>query len=315
MAGRATTTTVPSRTTASKALRQLAQKKTPLYTELAAPLRRAVLLYWGGMAGARKTLGLPGPSAPRQAWSRERVLEEIRKLHRSGQHMSTTAVMSAGRGDLVIAANKYAGGWVRARTLAGVSFKANRAVSMPVWDAATVIAEIQARCRAGLPLAISKAPKSLTCAACRIFGSWRDAITTAGLDYDAVLLRRQLSDEELLAWLRRLARRKPGMSLFDLDKHGEHAVACRRRWGSLEAAASAAGLTGWPVRLRAPAMSRAAVLRMLREWRKKHRSLQLAAVRDVVGGHYLINSAFHYFKSWSSAVAASRRQRNQELSM
>src|SRR5262249_12480357 len=150
------------------------------------------------------------------------------------------------------------------------------------------------------PLAISKVPKSLTCAACRIFGSWRDAITTAGFDYDSVLLLRQQSDKELLVWLRRLAREKPHMSLFDLDKHGEHTVACRRRWGSLEAAASAAGLTGWPIRLRTPATSRAAVLRMLREWRKEHHSLQLSAVRAIEGGHHLINSVFHHFKSWNS---------------
>jgi hypothetical protein len=119
-------------------------------------------------------------------------------------------------------------------------------------------------------------------------------------------LLRHHSDQELLTWLRRLASKKPHMSLFDLDKHGEHAVACRRRWGSLEAAASAAGLAGWPIRLRTPATSRAAVLKTLREWRKEHRSLQLSVVRGVEGGHHLINSAFHHFKSWNSAVTASR---------
>lgn len=264
MSRRAAITTVPSRTAAGKALRRLARKGTPLYTSLEAPLRRAVLVYWGGMAGARKALGLRKPPAPRQAWSRERVIAEIRSLHRSGQHMSTSAVTAAGRNDLVIAAMKYAGGWARARTMAGVSFKASRVFSMPVWDAGTVVAEIQVRHRQALPLAPSKAPKSLTCAARRIFGSWRKAITAAGFDYDSILLLRQHSDEELLAWLRQLARKKPHMSLFDLDKYGKHTVACRRRWGSLEAAATAAGITGWPLRLRAPAMSRAAVLRALR---------------------------------------------------
>jgi hypothetical protein len=219
--------------------------------------------------------------------------------------MSTSAVAAAGRNDLVIAAMKYAGGWARARTLAGVSFKASRGFSMPVWDAGTVVAEIRVRHRQGLPLALSKAPKSLTCAACRIFGSWREAITAAGLEYDSVLLLRQYSDEELLAWLRQLARKKPHMSLFDLDKYGKHTVACRRRWGSLEAAATAAGVTGWPLRLRTPAMSRAALLRVLRKWRKDQLPLQLSAVRQVAGGHHLINSAFHHFKSWDSALKAS----------
>jgi hypothetical protein len=308
MARRAAITSVPSRAAATKALRRLARKGPPLYTSLEAPLRRAVILYWESMDGARKALGLRKPPPPRQAWTRERVIAEIRKLHRSGQHMSTTAVTAAGRNDLVIAAMTYAGGWARARDVAGVKFNARRAFTMPVWDAATVVAEIQARRREGLPLAISKAPKSLTCAACRIFGSWRAAITAAGIDYNSVLLLRQHNDHELLAWLRKLARTNPHMSLYDLDKYGQHTVACRRRWGSLEAAARAAGLNDWPIRIRAPAMSRLAVVRTLRKWQKNALPLQLSAVRAIEGGHHLINSVFHYFKTWSAALEALSRR-------
>src|ERR1041385_5558262 len=218
MARRTATTNVPSRTAASKALRRLARRAIPLYTELEAPLRRAALLYWGSMTAARRALHLREPRARRQAWSRERVIKEIRKLHRAGHHMSSSAIVGAGREDLVLAAIKYTGGWVQARKEAGVPFKAKRLFNMPVWDAATVVAEIELRHRQGLPLALSKSPKSLTCAARRVFGSWRAAVTAAGLDYDAILLLRQYSDEQLLAWLRQLARKKPNMSLFDLDK-------------------------------------------------------------------------------------------------
>jgi hypothetical protein len=277
-----------------------------LYTELEAPLRRAVLLYWGGMAGARKALHLSAPPPPRQTWTRERVLDEIRKLHRSGQHMSTSAVYAAGRNDLVIAANKYAGGWVRARTMAGVRFKAHRAFSSPVWDAATVVAEINARYRQGLPLALSKSPKSLTCAAGRIFGSWRKAITAAGIDYDSILLLHQYSDAELLTWLRELARKHPHMTLYDLEKYGKHAVVCRRRWGSFEAAATAAKLSGWPLRTRTPAMSRVAALRTLRKWHRERIPLQVSALRKVEGGNHLINSLLHHFQDWNSAIKAAR---------
>jgi hypothetical protein len=65
----------------------------------------------------------------------------------------------------------------------------------------------------------------------RIFGSWRNAVTAAGIHYDSVLLRRNREDDELLAWLRPLARTKPRMSLHELEKAGQHAVICRRRWG------------------------------------------------------------------------------------
>ena len=299
---------VPSRTGAAKRLRQLAQEGTILYTELEAPLRRAVLLYWGGMGGARKALKLRRPPPPRQQWSRQRVIDEIRKLHRSGQHMSVTAVTSAGRSDLVIAATRYAGSWVRARTLAGVPFKGKQVFAMPVWDATTVVSEIRQRHLDGLPLASSKCSRSLTSAAGRIFGSWRKAVTVAGIDYDSVLLLRRYTDSELLVWLRDLAQTRPNMSLFDLDKHGEHTVACRRRWGSLESAAEAAGLTGWPARIRSPAMSRTAVLRLLRKWDKEDVPLRFTAVRRLVGGHHVITSAAHHFKSWNAAVDAALKR-------
>src|SRR5262252_313932 len=94
---------VPSRRAAGAALRRISRSGIPLYTELDAPLRRAVLLYWHDMARARKALRLREPPARRQAWSRERVLDEIRELHRSGQHMSSSALVSAGRSDVVIA--------------------------------------------------------------------------------------------------------------------------------------------------------------------------------------------------------------------
>lgn len=296
---------VPSRRAAAAALRRIGRTGIPLYTELDAPVRRAVLLYWGDMARARKALRLREPPARRQAWSRERVIDEIRKLHRAGQHMSTSALASAGRSDLVIAAMKYVGSWVRARSLAGVSFKANRVFSLPVWDAATVVAEIQARRRQGLSLALSKAPKSLTCAARRLLGSWGAAVEAAGIDYNSVLLLRSYADDELITWLRELARKKPHMTLFDLDKHGGHAVICRRRWGSLEAAAKAAGIVGWPIRIRRRAMTRAQVVRTLRGLHRSRQPTTISGVREVPDGHYLINSAFHYFPTWSDALGAA----------
>ena len=297
--------TVLGRTAAAVALRRLSQEGALVYTDLEAPLRRAVLLHWGSVNEARKALGLRRLPAPRQIWSRKRVIDEIVKLHRSGQHMSCGAVIEAGRSDLLTAASKYVGSWVRARALAGASFKPRRVASMPVWDAATVIAEINERHRRKLPLALTKAPKSLTCAANRIFGSWRDAVDAAGIDYNSILLLRRYDDDELLDWLRQLAHAKPHMSLYDLDKYGQHTVACRRRWGSLEAAAKAAGLTGWPARIRHRAMSRAQVIRALRDWHTAKHSLRFSVVRRAPGGNYLINSASHHFATWDAAVAAA----------
>lgn len=294
-----------SRRAAKAMLRKVAENRVPVFNDLPSPLRRATLLYWGSMAAARDALALPRLDAPRQAWSLKRIIGEVRALHRAGIHMSANAVIKAGRTDLVLAAGRYAGGWVRARQLAGVRFARRPSPTANAWDAASVLAEIVDRRRRNLPIAVSKSPKALVNAANRIFGSWRDAIEAAGIDYATVALSRTYADEELLAWLRRLASSRPRMTLWDLDQHGEHAVVCRRRWGSYERAAAAAGIAGWPIRERAPALSRAKVIRALRSRHAAKLPLNIRGVRKSRGGHSLVNSALHRFATWDDALAAA----------
>lgn len=297
---------VPDREASAETLKQLARRGLIKFNDLDAAMRRAVLLHWGSMARAREDLGLRRPEPPRQVWSRKRVIDEMRALHRSGQHMSCLAVIKAGRNDLVVAANRYVGSWARARALADIRFERHRPRTTQAWDAASVVDAITTRHRRGQTLASSKVPRALISAANRIFGSWRDAIEAAGLDYDAIVLARRYGDDEILDWLRHLARTRPRMTLFDLDKHGEHAVACRRRWGSYEAAALAAGITGWPVRLRHRAMSRAEVIRALRARHASKLPLHISAVRKSNGGHTLILSVLQHFASWDAALSAAR---------
>lgn len=296
-----------TREEATAALKRVARDGVPVFNALPYPLRRAILLYWGSMDEAREALSLRFLDAPRQVWSRQRVLEEIVALDRAGVHMSVNAVIAAGRNDLLVAAQKYAGGWTHARGLAGVKFKRRRLVAQHAWDATGVVEEIKRLHGREEALASSKAPKALVSAAGRIFGSWRDAIEAAGIDYETILLARTYEDGEILEWLRRLAHAKPNMTLWDLDRHGEHAVECRRRWGSYEAAAKAAGVTGWPKRRRSPAPTRASVLAQLRKWRREAKPLHIRAVRKTAGGHSLINGVLHHFKNWDDALAAARK--------
>src|SRR4029434_4454691 len=99
----------------------------------------AIRLYWGSMADARRALGLVELPAPRQRWSRASVLRELGELHRAGQHLSTTAMIEAGRKDLLIAAIRYVGSWQRARDLVGARLIRRRAVPGGAWDASSVI--------------------------------------------------------------------------------------------------------------------------------------------------------------------------------
>jgi len=296
---------VPDREQAARAFRRAARNGARTLESLPASLRRAILRYWGSVRRARKVLGLAPLPAQRQAWSRERVIREMRALHRTGQHMSSLAVIKAGRNDLVVAANRYAGGWMRACALAGIEVKRRQPGTGMSWDEATVVEEIRQRRDDGVTLAVSKVPKSLSSAAIRIFGSWRDAITAAGIDYGTVSLTRTYDDAELLRWLRRFARGNPTISISEFDQRAEHAVLCRRRWGSVEGAAAAAGLVGWPHRVRRRVLSRSAVIRALKQRHAAKLPMRAMAVRAGRDGHFLLNSVLRHFDSWAAALRAA----------
>lgn len=273
--------------------------------ELDARLRRAVHLYWGGIREARRAAGLVAPASASQRWTRASVLAEIRALARTGQHMSQGAV-AAVRQDLVEAAMKRFGRWVRARELAGVAapprLEPRERMS---WDDSAVIAAIRDRHRDGEPLAVTKAPKALVNAANRRFGSWKDAIEAAGLNYKTIALRRDLDDDELRAWVQDAARKHPHLTVDGFDRLGEHANACRARWGTVEAVAAAAGVAGWPTRRKHRPLGREQVLRALRSLARGGKSVSFATVRARRGSAALVHSVLRNFATWDDAIKAA----------
>src|SRR5204863_7980996 len=119
------------------------------------------------------------------------------------------------------------------------------AIFVRVWDADRVVAEIRARARQKQPLAVSRVPARLSAAARLYCGSWRAAIEAAGFDYRTIALHKHCDDDELLAQMQQLARRHPRMTLTALHARALGKV-LMAHFGSVEAAANAAGLTGWP---------------------------------------------------------------------
>lgn len=288
-------------------LRSFASKQPRLrFEELPIALRRAIHQHWGSMAEARKAARIPArPPGRTPTWTNERVLGELRGLARRGQHMSQSALLHDGHTRLVSAATRIFGSFARARELAGIHITKQRPRAQHSWDADAVVAAIRARHEEGEPIAVTKCPRSLVSAANRVFGGWRAAVEAAGIDYEQVLLRRDYSDAELLDWLRQLSLSNPSMTLYDLDRLGEHTVACRRRWGALEHAAMAAGLSGWPVRVHHEAMGHEEIASELRRLARAGESLNFAAVRRNPERRRLVDGALKRYPSWDAAVAAA----------
>ena len=264
---------------------------------------RVLLSRFGSVAKARSAAGLPGPPLNHR-WSEDGVLDEIRALARAGVTINHPGLKDTGREDVVGAIVTYFGSIVRARRLAGVPHPPHHYGGWSSWDDERVVAEILARHHAGEPLACSRVPGKLVAAAIRYFGGWPDAIEVAGLDYDAVRLRRRTyTDKELLDLLRDRARTHPDMRREDLAKL-PFRDAVVRLFGSVDAALDRAGIEGWPRRVRERTLSARAVLEAVRARHRAGNSTRTATVQKE--HHLLWFSGVVQYGTWRRVLAAAR---------
>ncbi len=270
--------------------------------ELPASLRASLLHHWGSLRAARRAAGVPPLRHPRR-WTLERVVSEIRRVHRQGVRIVQRDLHEARRADLASAIRVYAGGIRRARRLAGVPDPVRiEETERESWDEARVIEEILARHKAGEPLAVSRAPRTLVDAGTRLLGSWSAAITAAGLDYRAIRLSPRYTDDDLLAGLRRLAAQRPDMTVGELRRLPLGGTVATR-FGSIESAARRAGLRRWPARIMYPVLSRSATIAALRARRRSRKLVHEVALRR--DDPRLLHSVRRHFATVERARAAA----------
>jgi len=231
--------------------------------EIPTGLYNALLHHFGGIQRARRAAKLPDPPQYRE-WSQASAVAEVRRLHQDGLTIRFRDLELCGREDLVGAIRVYVGSIIRARVLAGVPHPPRRWFEQERWDEDRVVEEILELHELGKPLAYSKAPNKLVNAGVRYFESWDAAITAAGLDCDAIRLRRKpYDDEQMLERIRALAREYPRMNFGELYRHPD-GQALMRRFSSIEEAVERAGVTGWPIRVMHDAYSEEEVIRALK---------------------------------------------------
>lgn len=232
----------------------------------------------------------------RQPWDLERVIHEIRALHSVGELTTSSVLATSGHRDLVDAAIRYAGGWLKALRLAGVENIPGR----KRWTRERVIAEIKERRRRGESLAATNLPHGLNIAAQRLFGSWRNARREAVPGFVEPYAR--WTRDAVVERLR--ARRARGDSLACQDVRASEDAplvnAAFRLFGSWDAALHEAiddhvSRRSW---------DRDAVVAELRRRHSARRSVNAATVqRDDPA---LVNAAREHFGRWRYALEAAR---------
>jgi len=150
-------------------LRELANKNGHLTSRMVGKiLYRQAKRHFGSWQGALNAAGIRTRNT---SWSPDVAIAELRKMAARGK----TSVLDAPPG-LVNASRRLFGSWRAAQKAAGVPTR-----QWTRWTKETVVEEIRHRAAGQESIAISQVPSKLATAAVRIFGSWEEACTAAGV--------------------------------------------------------------------------------------------------------------------------------------
>jgi hypothetical protein len=189
-------------------------------------------------------------------WTRKTILQEIRALHAQGDELNYNSA-DQNHPQLMRAASWHFGTWQRAVETAGIDYGE---VSKYIrWTREMVILRIRELHARGSDLSWSKISSSegdpaMAAAAVRVnlgFGTWHDAVTEAGVDYEQVARYRHWTPERVVEEIRRLAQLKaPLSSKLVQQNHPPLYNAAKRRFKQWDRALEAAGLDPDKVRVR-----------------------------------------------------------------
>lgn len=186
-------------------------------------------------------------------WSKDAIAIEILRLYAAKEPLNYGDVQKSNL-RLLRAATRYFGSWQAAVEFAGLDYEAIRRYK--VWTQDRIVEQIQKYHREGKDLAwrhVSlELDPPLAAAAIRPnrFGSWKEALTAAGLDYEEIRRHRAWDPDQILAEIRRL--HEEGASLRVSDAAVEHpslVAAARRHFEGWYEAVITAGVDELEARL------------------------------------------------------------------
>ncbi|MFH1803008.1 MAG: hypothetical protein ABH864_06200 [archaeon] len=173
-----------------------------------AKLAKTVQRHKGGWSTAVETAGIDYEQfrkrVKRGSWNRERVIEEIKRLQSEGISLNAGYISDKQSG-LHHAAGRHIGKWGAALAAAGIDPNSVRLTGPPI-ENGELLARIQQLSEQGQDLSTaamaehdSPEIRRVYQTAARRYGSWRSAITEAGLPYDQIRrVRGQYSRRELI---------------------------------------------------------------------------------------------------------------------
>lgn len=227
-------------------IRHMADQLMPLSAravrELDQPLIQAARKFYGSWDEALRAAGFDPTTIRRQRppWTRSALIQAIQVHAARGGRLTTDAIRPR---SIATAARRLFGSFDAALAAAGVLEKRPRP---PAWSRAKVEAAIRRRRQAGQPvssMAVIRTDPGLYDAARRYHGSWNEALQAVGLKPERVrAVRQPWTREAVIEELRRRVAAGVPPTCVSSIRPIPLVTACRRLFGSCEAAALAAGV-------------------------------------------------------------------------
>jgi putative sterol carrier protein len=155
------------------------------------PLYGAAQRNFGNWGEAIKACGLNYEEIRgTKKWDKSSVIREIKKLHDSGSKLNSTYILE-NHSDLYSAANVWYNGWENAIVAFGLNYDEIRKYKS--WTKEKIISEINRLNKSNIRINsrnVKEKYPALHGASCCHFGSWKEAIEAAGLNYNDVALIR-----------------------------------------------------------------------------------------------------------------------------
>jgi hypothetical protein len=189
-------------------------------------------------------------------WSKETIGLEIISMYESGENLNYSSVASSNLA-LLRAATRYFGTWEAAVGFAGLNYDEIRRYKS--WTRDRIIERIKELRAQNVDLSwrnvcLNVDPQLAAAATKKShFGSWREALEAAGLDYDSIRRYREWDDDRILDMVREYAKAGKPLNAKNVELEDITLItAARRRFDSWHQALTAAGLDYRQIVRRAP---------------------------------------------------------------
>jgi hypothetical protein len=200
---------------------------------------------------------------PGRVWTKDKLIAEIKRLYNEGADLSPTAIQKTNSALFSSARSRsHFGSWRTAIEAAGLDYDDLKRVKQR-WNREEILLRIREMHAQGHDLLDPKFKtknRSLYLAACahRYFGSWRRAVSAAGLDHEQMRESRVWTRGRILRTIQELSQEGKPLGWAYIEEHepGIYRAARRREnFGSWAGALQAAGVDHTPMRGRGAGIS------------------------------------------------------------